>query len=84
MKDDINSSQVDIKEEPTPNLAFERFLKFWRGVHGLSQEELARRAGVGLRFDMPGFPIRIDRAWSIESDSELTDTDNWVFWVGFD
>ncbi len=25
------------------NLAFGRFLKFWRGVHGLSQEELAHR-----------------------------------------
>jgi transcriptional regulator with XRE-family HTH domain len=26
-----------------PELAFSRFLKFWRGVHGLSQEELAHR-----------------------------------------
>jgi transcriptional regulator with XRE-family HTH domain len=26
-----------------PQLTFSRFLKFWRGVHGLSQEELANR-----------------------------------------
>ena len=30
-------------QESTPELAFGRFLKFWRGVHGLSQEELAHR-----------------------------------------
>jgi len=44
----------------------------------------ASGAGVGLRLDLPGFPIRIDRAWIIERDHELTDDDVWVFWIGYD
>ncbi len=32
-----------------PTFAFERFLKFWRGVHGLSQEELAFRVDSSPR-----------------------------------
>jgi outer membrane protein insertion porin family len=56
----------------------------WRDSYDFELGDMASSTGVGLRFDMPGFPIRIDRAWSLEKDSELTDTDNWVFWVGFD
>ena len=44
----------------------------------------ASSTGFGLRFDMPGFPVRIDRAWVVEKDSPLTDTDKWVFWIGFE
>jgi len=45
---------------------------------------LASGAGIGLRLDVPGFPIRIDRAWVLEKDHELTDEDVWVFWIGYD
>ena len=31
---------------------------------------------------LPGFPIRIDRAWVIEKDVDLTDEDKWVIWIG--
>jgi outer membrane protein insertion porin family len=56
----------------------------WRDSYDFEFSGMASSTGVGLRFDMPGFPIRIDRAWPVEPDSELTDTDTWVFWVGFD
>jgi len=39
---------------------------------------------MGIRLDMPGFPIRIDRAWAIEKDDEYTQEDNWVIWIGYD
>ncbi|ARN72892.1 helix-turn-helix domain-containing protein [Oceanicoccus sagamiensis] len=36
-------------EEISPSFAFERFLKFWRSVHSLSQEELAFRVDSSPR-----------------------------------
>ena len=55
----------------------------WREAYDFELSELASSAGIGLRFDLPGFPIRIDRAWVIEKDDEFTDTDEWVLWIGF-
>jgi transcriptional regulator with XRE-family HTH domain len=37
------------KSQPGPNQAFARFLKFWRGVFSLSQEELAFRLNCSPR-----------------------------------
>ncbi|MBL7077781.1 MAG: outer membrane protein assembly factor BamA [Kiritimatiellae bacterium] len=56
----------------------------WRDAYDFNSDNLASGAGIGLRLDMPGFPIRIDRAWSVEADDDLTDTDNWVIWIGYD
>jgi len=56
----------------------------WRDSYDFDGSTLASGAGIGLRLDMPGFPIRIDRAWAVEADDELTDTDNWVIWIGYD
>ena len=56
----------------------------WRDAYELDTSDLASSAGVGLRLDMPGFPIRIDRGWIIEPDDELTDDDPWVVWIGYD
>jgi len=56
----------------------------WRDVYETSFENLASGAGVGLRLDLPGFPVRIDRAWVIEKDDNLTDEDAWVIWIGYD
>ena len=44
----------------------------------------ASGAGMGIRFDIPGFPIRIDYAWPVRKDSELTKSDRWIFWIGYD
>jgi len=56
----------------------------WTDPYELDLNDLASSAGVGIRFDIPGFPIRIDRAWVIDFDDEYTDNDPWVFWIGFD
>jgi len=56
----------------------------WRDTFELQPDDVATSAGVGIRLDMPGFPIRIDRAWDVDKDDELTDTDPWVIWIGYD
>ncbi|MCE9613710.1 MAG: outer membrane protein assembly factor BamA [Lentisphaerae bacterium] len=56
----------------------------WQDPYEFDFDTLASGAGVGIRFDLPGFPIRIDRAWSIEKDNDLTRTDSWTFWIGFE
>jgi outer membrane protein assembly factor BamA len=56
----------------------------WADTYTVETSDLASSAGVGVRFDMPGFPIRIDRAWVIDYDDEYTDDDKWVIWIGYD
>jgi len=56
----------------------------WRDAYEVDLGSLASSAGVGVRFDIPMFPIRIDYAWPIEKDNELTREDKWVFWIGSD
>ena len=45
--------------------------------------EYAASAGVGIRLDMPGFPIRLDIAQDLRKDDEFTETDAWSFNIGF-
>ena len=40
--------------------------------------------GVGLRIDIPGFPIRFDYATPIKKDSTLTRDEHFIFWIGFE
>lgn len=54
----------------------------WEDSYSMDLTHLAASTGVGLRFDIPGFPIRIDRAWVINKDNPITDEDTWVFWIG--
>jgi outer membrane protein insertion porin family len=56
----------------------------WRDAYDFDANQLASSTGVGIRLDIPGFPISIDRAWSVKKDNEMTDTDKWVFWIGYD
>lgn len=56
----------------------------WRDAYDFDFSNMASSAGIGLRIDMPGFPIRIDRAWVVSKDNELTREDPWVFWIGYD
>jgi outer membrane protein insertion porin family len=46
--------------------------------------DLASSVGIGLRLDMPGFPIRIDYAVPLQKDNELTEEEEWNFWIGYD
>ena len=56
----------------------------WSDTYEIDFNDLATSAGVGLRLDMPGFPIRIDRAWVLETDDDFTNEDKWVIWIGYD
>jgi len=56
----------------------------WADPYDLDLSDLASSAGIGIRFDVPGFPIRIDYAWVLEPDDELTEEDPWVIWIGYD
>ena len=40
--------------------------------------------GIGLRIDIPGFPIRLDYAMPIKKDSTLTRDEHFSFWIGFE
>lgn len=44
---------------------------------------LAAGAGVGLRLDIPGFPIRFDYAFPVMKDEPRTRTENISFWIGY-
>jgi outer membrane protein insertion porin family len=39
--------------------------------------------GVGVRFDIPGFPIQLDYAWPINYDSTMSDSGRFNFWIGY-
>ncbi|NQT93072.1 MAG: outer membrane protein assembly factor BamA [Lentisphaerae bacterium] len=56
----------------------------WREPFAFDLGNLASSVGVGVRIDMPGFPMRIDYAWVIEKDNPITDEDPWVVWIGYD
>jgi len=56
----------------------------WLDAYTLEMNDLAATTGVGVRLDMPGFPIRVDRAWVVDRDDEFTDEDPWVVWIGYD
>jgi outer membrane protein insertion porin family len=56
----------------------------WRDAFDVEFGGLASTAGVGIRLDVPGFPIRVDRGWVIQRDDRLTDKDAWAIWIGYD
>lgn len=56
----------------------------WSDAFDFDVEDLAISGGVGLRVDIPGFPIRLDYAWILRRDDPLTDTTRWVIWIGYD
>jgi len=56
----------------------------WRDPFDYDGGSLAFGSGVGIRFDIPGFPIRIDRAWALKKDNDFTKEEVVVFWIGYD
>jgi outer membrane protein insertion porin family len=56
----------------------------WEDPFYVDPGDLASSVGGGLRFDIPLFPIRIDYARVIKKDDELTNTEPWVLWIGYD
>lgn len=56
----------------------------WSEKYKVDLADLASSTGLGLRLDVPGFPIRIDRAWALQTDDDFTNEDEWVIWIGYD
>jgi outer membrane protein insertion porin family len=44
----------------------------------------ASSVGGGIRFDFPGFPIRLDYAVPLSRPDGYANEQRWVFWMGFD
>jgi outer membrane protein insertion porin family len=74
---------------PIPGIPHFRFATFydvgnvWYDPYEFDFGDLASGAGLGLRLDIPGFPIRFDYAWPIKKDDPRSKTENWSFWIGY-
>jgi outer membrane protein insertion porin family len=55
----------------------------WLDPYEFDLDHLASGAGIGLRLDIPGFPMRFDYAWPIEKDDPTSRTEKWSFWIGY-
>jgi len=56
----------------------------WLESYDFDADTLASSVGVGLRLNLPGFPIRLDRAWVMDKDEEITEEETWTIWIGYD
>jgi len=55
----------------------------WYDPYDFELSEYAMGAGLGIRFDIPYFPIRLDYAWDLKKDDPATRTDRWSFSIGY-
>jgi len=56
----------------------------WDDPYEMDWGEYASSVGGGFRLDFPGFPIRLDYAYPVNTDDDYSRKQRWVFWVGFD
>ena len=56
----------------------------WADPFDADFSELASSWGFGIRFDIPGFPIRLDYAIPISRDDDYSRTERFVFSIGFE
>ena len=56
----------------------------WTEAFDADFDRLASSYGFGVRFDIPGFPIRLDYAIPIEHDDDYTRSERFVLWIGFE
>ncbi|MEI6788325.1 MAG: outer membrane protein assembly factor BamA [bacterium] len=74
---------------PIPGIPKFRFATFydignvWYDPYDFDLSKYAAGAGVGLRLDIPGFPMRFDYAWPVKKDDPRSRTENWSFWIGY-
>ncbi len=81
------SASVEYTIPLTPMLRVATFYDIgnvWEDPYDFDFSEYAHSVGVGLRIDVPGFPVRLDFAHSLGEDDDYTRTDTFVFWMGFD
>jgi outer membrane protein insertion porin family len=55
----------------------------WAEPYEFDFDELASSVGLGIRFDIPGFPMRFDYAWVLEKDDDYTDEKRFSFTLGY-
>ena len=73
-----------------PVAGFLRFAAFydignvWADPFDCDLGEYASSWGLGIRFDIPGFPIRLDYAFPLVSDDDYTRREHFIFWIGID
>ncbi|MCL1856410.1 MAG: outer membrane protein assembly factor BamA [Kiritimatiellaeota bacterium] len=63
--------------------AFYDFGNVWADAYKFGGT-LASSVGGGIRFDIPGFPLRFDYAYPLSRSDSYAREQRWVFWVGFD
>ncbi|MEI6564529.1 MAG: outer membrane protein assembly factor BamA [bacterium] len=74
---------------PVPGIPKFRFATFydvgnvWYDPYEFDLSHYAAGAGVGLRLDIPGFPMRFDYAWPVKKDDPRSRTENWSFSIGY-
>ena len=73
-----------------PIVGFLRFASFydignvWADPFDADFGEDASSWGLGVRSDIPGFPIRLDYAFPLDSDDDYTRKEHFIFWIGID
>jgi len=55
----------------------------WYDPYDFDMSHYAAGAGLGLRLDIPGFPMRFDYAWPVKKDDPKSSRENWSFWIGY-
>lgn len=74
---------------PVPGIPKFRFATFydignvWYDPYEFDFGQYAAGVGLGLRLDIPGFPMRFDYAWPVNKDDPRSRTENWSFSIGY-
>jgi outer membrane protein insertion porin family len=55
----------------------------WEEPYDVDFGNLGSSAGIGIRLDMPFFPMRFDYAWPVKKDSDLTEEEPFSFSVSY-
>ncbi len=77
-------------EYAVPIVGFLRFASFfdignvWTDAFDFDLNEYASSWGLGVRFDIPGFPIRLDYAFPLDCDDDYSRKEHFIFWIGID
>lgn len=56
----------------------------WADSFDMDFGEYASAWGVGIRFDIPGFPIRLDYATPVKHDDDYSRSERFIFSIGFE
>lgn len=56
----------------------------WEDAFDFDTSEYASSWGFGVRFDIPGFPIRLDYATPLKHDDDYSRTERFIFSIGFE